>query len=72
MDELFKLSGKLKNRSPLIYFIFGLRDNSTSSSINGFLWSNFPNFGFALQTQFLIYIFFYCIKIFNFYFFFTD
>ena len=31
------------------------RDNLTSSSINGFFWSNFASFGFAPQIQFLIY-----------------
>ena len=41
-----------------IYLFFSLRDNLTSSSVNGSLRSNFGNFGFAPQTQFLIYIFF--------------
>ena len=41
-----------------IYRFFSLRDNLTSSSMNGFLWSKFANFCFVAQTQFLIYSFF--------------
>ena len=43
----------IKNRSPYVCFFFSLRDNLTSSSINGLPGSSFANFEFAPQTQFL-------------------
>ena len=48
----------IKNRSPYICLVFSFRDNLTSLSINGFPVLNYANFGFAPQTQILIYIFF--------------
>ena len=47
----------IKNRSCYIFLFFIFWDNLTILSINGLPGSNFPNFGFAAQTQFLIYIF---------------
>ena len=39
--------------------VYSFRDNWTGLSTNGFPVLNFANFGFAPQTQILIYIFFY-------------
>ena len=48
----------IKNQSLFLCHVLSFRDNSTSLSKNGFPGSNFPNFGFAPQTQILNYIFF--------------
>ena len=48
----------IKNPSLFLRHFFSFRDNSTSLSINGFPVLSFANFGFAPQTQILIYIFF--------------
>ena len=51
--------GQLRNNAPYICLCFSLRDYLTSSSTNRLLWSNLANFGFAPQSQFLIYIYSY-------------
>ena len=48
----------IKNRRSYISLFFGFQDNLTSLSINGLPGSNFADFDFAPQTQFLIYILF--------------
>ena len=47
-----------QNQSLFLDHVLSLRDNLTSLTRNGFPGSNFPNFGFAPQTQIEIYIFF--------------
>ena len=47
----------IKNQSLFLFHFLSFQDNSKSLSTNGFPVSNFPNFGFAPQTQILIYIF---------------
>ena len=48
----------IKNRSSYICLHSGFQDNLTSLSINGLPGSNFADYGFAMHTQFLIYVFF--------------
>ena len=47
----------ITSQSLFLFHFLSFQDNLKSLSTNGFPGSNFPNFGFAPQTQILINIF---------------